>query len=118
MGGISLAAERNFAELSENRYSGRGIVMGMSDDGRNAVQVYWIMGRSENSRNRVLSYNGHKLFTEAADPAKVKKDPSLIIYNAMKDNKLFHIVSNGHQTDQVTSILPSNNGDLKAALHG
>ena len=65
------------------------------------VQIYWIMGRSENSRNRVLSLgeNG-RVFTEAADPTKVQ-DPSLIIYNAMLENCGEYVVSNGHQTDAI-----------------
>jgi IMP cyclohydrolase len=90
----------NLVRLTRNPYPGRGIVIGRSQDDQNAVQIYWIMGRSENSRNRVFKHEGDRLFTEAADPSKVK-DPSLIIYNAMDKHKSDFVVSNGDQTDTV-----------------
>jgi len=74
----NMAAD-NMLELSSNPYPGRGIIVGTSEDGKFAVQIYWIMGRSDNSRNRVFSTEDGRLFTEAADPDKVK-DPKLIIY--------------------------------------
>jgi len=100
-------AQANFLALSQNPYPGRGIVAGLDETGQYLVQVYWIMGRSENSRNRVFKTDETgRLFTEAADPAKVK-DPSLIIYNAMRErgdwyNTFHFVVSNGDQTDTVT----------------
>ncbi len=97
---IGLAVEKNMYDLSQNSYPGRGIVMGMSETGGYVVQVYWIMGRSENSRNRVFGVEGTRLFTEAADSSKVK-DPSLIIYNAMRETHRHFVVSNGVQTDKV-----------------
>jgi hypothetical protein len=97
-------AEVNFAALAANPYPGRGIVVGLDETGEQLVQVYWIMGRSENSRNRIFRSEGGRLFTEAADPSKVK-DPSLIIYNAMRETELggitYAVVSNGKQTDAV-----------------
>lgn len=91
----------NLALLKANPYPGRGIIMGQSEDGQHLVQVYWIMGRSENSRNRVFNLDNGRLFTEAADPSKMK-DPSLTIYNAMAErDRRFFVVSNGHQTDDV-----------------
>lgn len=100
-------AQANFLALSQNPYPGRGIVTGLSETGEHLVQVYWIMGRSENSRNRVFKADDEtgRLFTEAADPSKVK-DPSLIIYNAMRErgdwySTLDYVVSNGDQTDTV-----------------
>lgn len=95
-----IQAQKNLKALSENPYPGRGIVLGLHENGKSAVQVYWIMGRSENSRNRVFESEDGRLFTVAADPSKVK-DPSLIIYNAMRSIHKTHIVSNGHQTDDV-----------------
>ncbi|MEI6480571.1 MAG: IMP cyclohydrolase [bacterium] len=91
----------NLSVLSQNPYPGRGIVIGKDRTGKYMIQIYWIMGRSENSRNRVLSLgeNG-RVFTEAADPTKVK-DSSLIIYNAMLENHGEYVVSNGHQTDAI-----------------
>lgn len=99
-------AMRNFSDLRENPYPGRGIVVGLDDEeSTSLVQVYWIMGRSENSRNRIFVEGERGLVaTEAADPAKVK-DPSLIIYNAMVegmcDREPFVVVSNGKQTGDV-----------------
>ncbi|MBO7568277.1 MAG: hypothetical protein J6T60_14415, partial [Bacteroidales bacterium] len=66
-------------ELSKTTYPGRGIVIGKSADGKYAVTAYFIMGRSENSRNRVFVEDGEGIRTEAFDPSKMK-DPSLIIY--------------------------------------
>lgn len=86
--------------LSGNTYPGRGIVIGKSADGKNAVSAYFIMGRSANSRNRVFTEKGEEVFTEPFDASKVE-DPSLIIYAAIRklDNKL--IVTNGDQTDTI-----------------
>lgn len=114
---LQLQAKANFARFSENPYPGRIIIAGLDESGENLVQLYAIMGRSENSRNRVFSTEGSRLFTEAADPAKVK-DPSLIIYNAMleEDDQIDRtaVVSNGHQTDSVTEglLLGRNLEDL------
>lgn len=102
-------ARENMRRLKENKYPGRGIIVGLDETGENMIQMYWIMGRSENSRNRVFGVgeNG-RVFTEAADPAKVK-DPSLIIYNAMLEvrdtSETVYLVSNGHQTDSIESTI-------------
>ena len=66
-------------ELKENSYPGRGIVIGRSADGKHAVTAYFIMGRSENSRNRIFVEDGEGIRTQAFDPSKLT-DPSLIIY--------------------------------------
>ena len=86
--------------ISGNPYVGRGIVVGKSGDGKNAVSAYFIMGRSANSRNRVFTEKDGAIFTEPFDASKVE-DPSLIIYAAVRelDNKL--IVTNGDQTDTI-----------------
>ncbi|MCD7890748.1 MAG: IMP cyclohydrolase [Ruminococcus sp.] len=91
-------------ELSSNAYPGRGIIIGKSDDGISAVTAYFIMGRSENSRNRVFTCDGSGLRTEAFDPSKLT-DPHLIIYAPVRvlDNKL--IVTNGDQTDTVYELM-------------
>ena len=86
--------------LSENDYPGRGIIVGKSEDGKNAVAVYWIMGRSENSRNRIFKEDGEGIRTEAFDPSKLT-DPSLIIYAPVRVLKNHTIVTNGDQTDTV-----------------
>lgn len=91
-------------ELSEllagNTYPGRGIVIGKTEDGTKAAIAYFIMGRSENSRNRVFKEVGDSVVTEPFDFSKVE-DPSLIIYSAIRkfENKL--MVTNGDQTDTI-----------------
>ena len=65
--------------LAKRSYPGRGILLGRSADGCKAVIAYFIMGRSENSRNRVFTLKDNGIVTEAADPSKMT-DPSLIIY--------------------------------------
>ncbi len=93
-------AEDNLEALSENSYPGRGIVIGSSPDGERFIQVYWIMGRSENSRNRVFVREGETVRTRAYDESRVE-DPSLIIYPCLKSLPRCHIVSNGDQTDTI-----------------
>ncbi len=85
-----------------NSYPGRGIVLGTSPCGEFLVQVYWIMGRSENSRNRVFVMDGDTGFmkTQAFDASKLT-DPSLIIYYPARHLAGVHIVTNGDQTDTV-----------------
>jgi hypothetical protein len=76
-------------------------VAGLDETAHHLIQIYWIMGRSENSRNRIFrSDNTGRLYTEAADPAKMR-DPALIIYNAMREKGRHYVVSNGDQTDRV-----------------
>ncbi len=83
-----------------NPYVGRGIVTGKSADGKNAVIAYFIMGRSENSRNRVFAIKGNEVYTEPFDASKVE-DPSLIIYAAVRSYENNLIVTNGDQTDTI-----------------
>lgn len=87
-------------ELQSNAYPGRGIIVGKTSDGLHSVAAYFIMGRSENSRNRIFSETDDGIRTEAFDPAKMV-DPSLIIYHPVRlyDGKL--IVTNGDQTDTI-----------------
>ena len=87
-------------ELSTNEYPGRGIVIGKSEDGKYAVTAYFIMGRSENSRNRIFVTDGDGIRTQAFDPSKMK-DPSLIIYAPVRVLGNKTIVTNGDQTDTV-----------------
>lgn len=90
--------------LSENPYPGRGIVIGASEDGKKAVFAYFIMGRSENSRNRIFEEKGETVTIYPFDESKVE-DPSLIIYSPVRrfENKI--IVTNGDQTDTVYDFL-------------
>ena len=86
--------------LKDNAYPGRGIVIGQTPDGTKAAVAYLIMGRSENSRNRVFTEKNGEVFTEPFDAAKVE-DPSLIIYAAIRAHGNHLIVTNGDQTDTI-----------------
>lgn len=94
------AAERNIEALGANPYPGRGLCVGQTEDGKCILQIYWIMGRSANSRNRIFVADGGTLRTAPADPSKVQ-DPRLIIYNAMREIAQVYIATNGDQTDTV-----------------
>ena len=87
-------------ELKSNSYPGRGIIIGRSADGTKAVTAYFIMGRSENSRNRVFVEDGEGIRTQAFDPSKLT-DPSLIIYAPVRVLGNKTIVTNGDQTDTI-----------------
>lgn len=97
-------AEKNSENLKKNEYPGRGIVLGVTAKGEKLVQIYWIMGRSKNSRNRVFVQENDFVRTKAYDESKVK-DPSLIIYYPLKVIGKYHIISNGDQTDTVYDYL-------------
>ncbi len=99
MKGISLQAA-----LSGNTYPGRGVFLGRSADGKKIVIAYFIMGRSENSRNRIFVTEGEGIRTEAFDPSKLS-DPSLIIYAPVRVLGEHTIVTNGDQTDTVYDFL-------------
>lgn len=92
------------AVLRDNTYPGRGIVLGKSADGQKAVIAYFIMGRSENSRNRIFVEDDGGLRTQAFDPAKLK-DPSLVIYWPVRKFGAATIVTNGDQTDTIYEFL-------------
>lgn len=87
-------------ELKENAYPGRGIIIGRSAGGTKAVTAYFIMGRSENSRNRIFVEDGEGIRTKAFDESKVT-DPSLIIYAPVRVLGNKTIVTNGDQTDTI-----------------
>ena len=87
-------------DLQQNTYPGRGIVLGKTPDGRKAAAAYFIMGRSENSRNRIFVTDGQGIRTQAYDPSKLT-DPSLIIYAPVRVLGNKTIVTNGDQTDTI-----------------
>ena len=97
---IKSMAER----LDGNTYPGRGIVLGVTPDGKKAVAAYFIMGRSVNSRNRVFIQEPDGIRTEAHDPA-LMKDPHLIIYHPVREFGRGLIVTNGDQTDTIRDFL-------------
>jgi len=93
-----------FQLLKNNPYPGRGILLGRSADGKKAVAAYFIMGRSENSRNRVFEYTKDGIRTRAYDESKMT-DPSLIIYHPVRTVGRGLIVTNGDQTDTIRDYL-------------
>lgn len=98
---MSTYSVNSIKELLENNvYPGRGIVIGMTEDGKKAVTAYFIMGRSQNSRNRIFVKRDNALYTEPYDASKVE-DPSLIIYAPVREYENNLIVTNGDQTDTV-----------------
>ena len=101
------------ALLKGNAYPGRGVLLGRSEDGKSAVIAYFIMGRSENSRNRIFVETEDGIRTQAFDPAKMT-DPSLIIYHPVRriadEDGITTIVTNGDQTD--TPGLYAGGGEL------
>ncbi len=90
--------------LKDNDYPGRGIVIGKSKCGRYAVTAYFIMGRSDNSRNRIFVEDGEGIRTKAFDESKLV-DPSLIIYSPVRVLKNNLIVTNGDQTDTIYTMM-------------
>ena len=91
-------------ELNSTTYPGRGIVIGKTPDGKKAAIAYFIMGRSENSRNRIFVKDGEGIRTEAFDPSKLE-DPSLIIYAPVRVLGNKTIVTNGDQTDTIYDLM-------------
>jgi IMP cyclohydrolase len=108
-------AEENFRRhLAGNRYPGRGLVLGRAACGGGWLQLYWIMGRSPNSRNRVFVAEAGRLRTEPFDASAVA-DPSLILYDAMLEVDGVHIVSNGDQTRTIAEAIGAG-GSFESAL--
>lgn len=93
--------------LKGNAYPGRGIVLGNSEDGKYSVIAYFIMGRSNNSRNRIFKEINNGIKTEAYDISKVE-DPSLIIYNPVLKYEDIWIVTNGDQTNTIYDYYENN----------
>ena len=100
--------------LAGNSYPGRGVAIGKTADGKKAVILYFIMGRSVNSRNRVFELTDDGIRTKAFDPSKLS-DPSLIIYAPVRAYKNATVVTNGDQTDTVVDALKVG-GTFEGAL--
>ena len=102
---MSVYTSKTMGEIiKDNAYAGRGIVIGKTADGKKAAIAYFIMGRSENSRNRIFREEGNDVVIYPFDESKVE-DPSLIIYSPIRviDNKV--IVTNGDQTDTIYDFI-------------
>lgn len=105
--------EANLDRLRRNEYPGRGIIIGLSPDGNNFIQVYWLMGRSAASRNRILVSEGE--FVKTAVPGGEQAgDPSLLLYYPVKHWGEYHIVTNGDQTETIYSALQKGEGFAEA----
>ena len=101
--------------LRDNPYPGRGIMLGRSEDGARSVLLYFIMGRSINSRNRIFEKTNDGIRTVAFDPARVT-DPSLIIYRPVRVFGGQTVVTNGDQTDTICDSLSSKRGFRDALM--
>jgi IMP cyclohydrolase len=101
--------------LGAQAYPGRGIIMGMTTDGSKAVIAYFIMGRSDNSRNRVFIEDGDDLRTKAFDESLVT-DPDLIIYRAVRAEGDRILVTNGNQTDEIAKLMDRKQLTFEQAL--
>ena len=102
---MSIYTSRTMGEIvKDNAYAGRGIVIGKTKDGSKAAIAYFIMGRSENSRNRVFVEEGNDVIIYPFDESKVE-DPSLIIYAPIRVHENKVIVTNGDQTDTIYNFI-------------
>ena len=111
---MNIYAINDIGELiKDNSYVGRGIVIGKTPDAKKAAVAYFIMGRSENSRNRVFTEKDGAVFTEPFDVSKVE-DPSLIIYAALRQHENKLIVTNGDQTDTIYEFIKEGKCFTKA----
>ena len=102
-----------FEAAGATSYPGRGIMAGKSADGKKAVFAYFIMGRSENSRNRIFVLEDGGMRTQAFDESKMK-DPSLIIYWPVRKLSSSIIVTNGDQTDTVYNFVKEGKSFVEA----
>lgn len=107
---MSDAAANFERHLVKNAYPGRGLVLGRSDDDSAFVQIYWIMGRSEGSRNRVFLADGTTLRTAPWDDGAGIGDASLTLYEAMLEVPGVHLVTNGDQTRTIADALAQGGG--------
>jgi IMP cyclohydrolase len=99
--------------LSSNPYPGRGIILGLDETGRYALQLYWITARSAGSKNRVLVVDGKDIRTQPFDEEGRTDDPN-IYYRAIASTGGLHVVSNGSHTDSIVAALATGSGFAEA----
>lgn len=109
------AIPSNLDALRNSRYPGRGIIIGRTPDARHFVQVYWIMGRSAGSRNRVFVAEDQTVRTRAFDESALE-NPSLVVYRPIRVLGTRHIVSNGDHTDTIADAIREG-GTFESALN-
>ncbi len=107
--------DSNMDALRNSRYPGRGIVIGQTPDARYFVQVYWIMGRSAGSRNRVFVADGNTVRTRALDESALE-NPALVVYRPVRVLNGCHVVSNGDHTDTIIDAIQGG-GTFESALN-
>ena len=107
--------ETNLDALRNSRYPGRGIIIGQTPDARHLVQVYWIMGRSAGSRNRVFVAENDTVRTRAFDESALE-NPVLVVYRPVRVLSACHIVSNGDQTDTIFDAIQTG-GTFESAMN-
>jgi len=112
---LKLLLEENTQRLSSNRYPGRGIIVGLSEDGDRFFQIYWIMGRSVSSRSRAFEREGDFVRVKSIDKAD-NANSSLLFYYPVKHFKNFHIVTNGTHTDRIECYLKEGKNFFDALL--
>ena len=112
---MGMAVETNMDALRASRYPGRGIIIGQTPDARHYVQIYWIMGRSAGSRNRVFIADGHTVRTRALDESALE-NPALVVYRPVRALNGCHIVSNGDHTDTIFDAI-RHGGTFESALN-
>lgn len=115
MNEIKSMTQGNLERLRGNTYPGRGFIQGVDQRDEHFIQIYWVMGRSESSRNRVLVNDDGRISTAVADPAKAGGS-AFTIYNAMQERNGVYVVSNGDQTDTVIDISATSLCDLDEVL--
>lgn len=113
--GLKEEIKVNIDSLKSNSYPGRGIVIGETPNGENLVQVYWIMGRSASSRNRIFKQDGEFVKTQLFKDDKTI-DTSLIVYYPARNFGKYHIITNGDQTDTIYDFI-KNNKTFEEALN-
>jgi len=107
---VDTIAKGNLVRLQNSGYPGRGIVLGLTPSGKELVVIYWIMGRSASSQNRIIRKNGHTVMTAPFDASLEMEGAHLKIYNASVHMDKTHIVSNGRQTDTILDYLGKTGG--------
>lgn len=116
---IAAIAADNLGKLRANSYPGRGLIIGLNETGTAMIQVYWIMGRSSGSRNRVLkNQGGGKVSTDLADTSQSVGNPDLTIYPAMEEAFGIYAISNGRQTSTIVVVPNLTHTNLDMALTG
>ncbi len=114
MNGSGISSQNFARHIASNRYPGRGLIIGRSAGDDAWLLLYWIMGRSDSSRNRRFAIEGPVLRTEPVDPARLVA-PELIIYPAMLELPGTYIVANGDQSQTIYDGLRGG-GTFETAL--